>query len=274
MALTEMVRAFRRENNAKPEDDGIRYEGRLYNIRTGTFEDRVIRSYETDDNTENSESGADDAANSDNSAQTENAGANIQNQNSAQPNTNAAAANMHGAAIPQTIHVQTVRTEVVTGPTVFDPPEVQLAGRIMSMDLTVSEVQEMTVVLNPEALGEVAVKVTNQNGAVSVALSAANPETQKILADTAAALSQSLKQGGADIREVLVIAAAEAGSQMGLSLGADGFTRQPGEGQNADGTNRSTVNGIGGINDAEIEASEENAEVNYESRGARLWQTA
>jgi hypothetical protein len=121
----------------------------------------------------------------------------------------------------------------------------------------------------------VAVKVTHQHGADSVSLTAANPETQKILSDTAAALTQSLKQGGADVREVLVIAASDASSQMGLNLGAEGFTRQPREGQNADGTANGNAAGInGGADTDDADDSESVAEVNYESRGARLWQTA
>jgi flagellar hook-length control protein FliK len=278
-ALTEMVRAFRRENNADDEPAGnkVNFESRLFNIRTGAFEDRVVKSPEfgetedsdtnSPDNSENAEQTAVPFADSLNSAK--------QAQSSETPeiNNNAVSAvNANNNAVPQTNTIAPqIRTEAAAPP-VFDPPHTQLAGRIMRMDLSLPEVQEMTVVLRPEALGEVAVKVTNESGAVTVALTAANPETQKILGDTAASLAQSLKNSGADIKEVLVIAPSDAGQQMGLNLTSGGFTRQPGEGSAAETAAGYGISGTEGGDEELI--TEAAAEENYESMGARLWQTA
>jgi flagellar hook-length control protein FliK len=277
-ALTEMVRAFRRENNADDEPTGnrVNFESRLFNVRTGTFEERVVRSPEFG---ETDESDKNDSETSQNTEQTAvpfadslNTARQVQSSETPETNSNAIpAVNANGNAVPPPTNTITpqVRTEVAAPP-VFDPPHTQLAGRIMSMDLSLPEVQEMTVVLRPEALGEVAVKVTNENGTVSVALTAANPETQKVLGDTAASLAQSLRSGGADVKEVLVIAASDAGQQMGLNLTSGGFTRQPNEGSAAQNSAAYGVN----TNDDETDIPEIAAEENYESRGARLWQTA
>jgi hypothetical protein len=280
MALTEMVRAFRRENNAKPEDDGIIFEGRLYNIKTGAFEDRVIKASDLDNTADSDDNETDNFAGNDTSddeippfADSVNSQAQTAD-NKANTDTNAIPAVTNSNNVPPirtNMITPPIRNEAVAAP-VFDPPQVQLAGRIMSMDLSLPEVQEMTVVLRPEALGEVAVKVTNENGTVTVSLVAAKPETQKILGDTAASLAQSLKNGGADVKEVLVIAASEAGEQMGLNLTSGGFTRQSNEGNAAQGN--ASYGAYAADGEEETDIPENAQEENYESRGARLWQTA
>jgi hypothetical protein len=277
-ALSNMIAEFKKTNSEnKMEQSPREYE---MTFTSQTFRTRIVRSPEF---AETGENGGETADNNDNAepqipfadslkasetpetAETQQIG--TQPQTNAVPPVNTQAVNFPQDNIP----VNAVRTEVMNTP-VFDPPEVQLAGRIMSMDLSASEVQEMTVVLNPEALGEVAVKVTNEGGAVTVAMTAANPATQKILGDTAATLLQTLKAGGADVREVLVIAAADAGAEMGLNLGTGGFTRQSGEGRTAERSGSGRVGGIGNADDTDDIA--EIQETDYESRGARLWQTA
>jgi hypothetical protein len=277
-ALGNMIAEFKKTNSEnKPPQSPRDYE---MTFTSQTFRTRIVRSPEF---AETGENGGETTDNSDNPkpqmpfADSLNAGetpdtAEIQ-QTGAQSQTNAVPpVNTQAVNFPQNnIPVNAVRTEVMNTP-IFDPPEVQMASRIMSMDLTANDVQEMTVVLNPEALGEVAVKVTNEGGAVTVAMTAANPATQKILGDTAATLLQTLKAGGADVKEVLVIAAADAGAEMGLNLGAGGFTRQSGEGRTAERSGGGRVGGIGDTLDTD-EIAEVN-ETDYESRGARLWQTA
>jgi flagellar hook-length control protein FliK len=278
-ALTNMIAEFKRTNSEnKTEQSPREYE---MTFTSQTFRTRIVRSPEmnesgydesgeADENSENTEPQMPFADSLNKPETTETAQApqtNTQPQNSAVPPINTQAVNFQQNNIP----INAARADAMNTP-IFDPPEVQLASRIMSMDLSASDVQEMTVVLNPEALGEVAVKVTNEGGAVTVAMTAANPATQKILGDTAAALLQTLKQGGADVREVLVIAAADAGAEMGLNLGAGGFTRQSGEGNSAERSGSGRVSGIG--NTADTDEIAEAAETDYESRGARLWQTA
>jgi hypothetical protein len=117
------------------------------------------------------------------------------------------------------------------------PPEMQIGNRIIDMraDNTGDGVQEMTVVLKPAELGEVAVKIVTENGAVTVTLTAANPETAKLLDRGAALLQGQLRQGGVDVKEVLTIAPTDASDNMGLNFSNGGFTAGGQEGQGTQG---------------------------------------
>jgi flagellar hook-length control protein FliK len=139
--------------------------------------------------------------------------------------------------------------EIATQPSPFIstgsqiPPEMQIGNRIIDMKAANSNsgdgVQEMTVVLKPAELGEVAVKIVTENGAVSVTLTAANPETAKMLDRGAALLQSQLGQGGINVKEVLTIAPADASENMGLNFADGGFTAgrqgQGGQGQGGQG---------------------------------------
>jgi flagellar hook-length control protein FliK len=82
----------------------------------------------------------------------------------------------------------------------------------------------MTVVLKPRELGEVAVKIVTEGGAVSVTLSAANPETAKILDRNTALLTSQLQDGGVNIRDILTIAPSSASEDMGLNFEGGEFS--------------------------------------------------
>ncbi len=87
-------------------------------------------------------------------------------------------------------------------------------------------VKELTVVLRPRSLGEVAVKITaDAGGAVSIILSAANAEVGKAISENAAALSESLTKQNIEVRSINVVNPSEASSYMNLDFGGQGFSR-------------------------------------------------
>ena len=130
-------------------------------------------------------------------------------------------------------------------------------------------VEELTMILKPENLGEVAVKLIKENGAVTVLLSAQYDEAGKALADRAAALTSSLQNQNYNVKEVLVVAAGNAAEQMGLDFSNQGFNFAQNRGGNGEsGTNYRGVDGIDGIE--ETEAVTGTAKL----KEAKLWTTA
>lgn len=127
--------------------------------------------------------------------------------------------------------------------------------------------EELTMILKPENLGEVAVKIVKENGAVTVLLSAQYDEVGKTLTDRAALLSSSLQNQNYNVKEVLVVAAGNAAEQMGLDFTNQGFgfSRESNREQNSSGR---AVSGIDAID--ETEAVEETATI----KEAKLWTTA
>jgi hypothetical protein len=108
-------------------------------------------------------------------------------------------------------------------------------GEITSRQITdeISEsipengVKELTVVLKPESLGEVAVKLTSdENGVVSLVLAASDPTVGRALNENAAALSESLAKQNITVSDVNVINPAEASSYMNLDFTNQGFNRK------------------------------------------------
>lgn len=130
--------------------------------------------------------------------------------------------------------------------------------------------EELTMILKPENLGEVAVKLVRENGAVSVLLSAQNEEVGKLMADRAASLGSSLRNQNYDVRDVQVVEPNNAAEQMGLNFTNQGF-----------GFMHNPQNGTNGSNDGyrRIDGIEEIDGVTAESdapklKEARLWTTA
>lgn len=130
-------------------------------------------------------------------------------------------------------------------------------------------VEEMTMILKPENLGEVAVKLIKENGAVTVLLTAQYDEVGKAMADRAAALTSSLQSQNYNVKEVLVVAAGNAAEQMGLDFTNQGFNFAQNRGENQGGsTNNRRIEGIDGIE--ETEAVTGTAKL----KEAKLWTTA
>lgn len=113
-----------------------------------------------------------------------------------------------------------------------------------------SAVRELVVVLKPENLGEVAVKVTSDtSGAVSVVLAASNEEVGKALAANSAALTESFAKQNVDVRNVNVVASSEAASYMGLDFSNQSFNRQNGGASQSESTNGGRISGIAKADD-------------------------
>lgn len=133
-------------------------------------------------------------------------------------------------------------------------------------------VRELVVVLKPENLGEVAVKVTSDtSGAVSVVLAASNEEVGKALAANSAALTESFAKQNVDVRNVNVVAPSEAASYMGLDLSNQSFNRQNGGASQSEST---STNRISGIAKADDEAESGVTAARKLLKEAKLWLTA
>lgn len=162
-----------------------------------------------------------------------------------------------------------------------DPVEVykQLADfAVRQITQSVSEttqngaVRELVVVLKPENLGEVAVKVTADNsGAVSIVLAASNEEVGKALAANSAALTESFAKQNVDVRNVNVVAPSEAASYMGLDFSNQSFNRQNGGASQSESTNGGRISGIAKADD---EAESGVTAARKLLKEAKLWLTA
>lgn len=162
-----------------------------------------------------------------------------------------------------------------------DPIEVykQLADfAVQQITQSVSEttqngaVQELVVVLKPENLGEVAVKVTSDtSGAVSVVLAASNEEVGKALAANSAALTESFAKQNLDVQNVNVVAPSEAASYMGLDFSNQSFNRRNGDAPQNDNT---VTNRITGAAKADDDAESGVTAARKLLKEAKLWLTA
>ncbi len=146
---------------------------------------------------------------------------------------------------------------------------VQIAENIAE-EIPESGVKELTVVLKPESLGEVAVKLTaDENGTVSIILAASNPEVGKALSENAAVLAESVSKQNVQVSRVNVVPPSEASSYMDLNFTDQGFNRRNGGEQTFGGSgSRTDDSAVQGINAAdEIRAQKLLKE-------AKLWLTA
>lgn len=146
---------------------------------------------------------------------------------------------------------------------------VQLAETV-AKEMPEDGIKELTVVLKPESLGEVAVKLTaDGNGAVSIVLAASNPEVGRALSENAAALAESVAKQNVQLSDVNVVPPSEASSYMNLDFTNQGFNRRNGGEQSYQGSGSRTDDGtLQGINAAdEVRAQKLLKE-------AKLWLTA
>lgn len=113
-------------------------------------------------------------------------------------------------------------------------------------------VKELTVVLKPENLGEIAVKLTQDaSGTISVVLAASNQEIGRALAANASALSESFAKQNMDVDTVNVVNPSEAAAYMGLDFTNQGFERRNNDAQQARNSTRGNVSSVGSIEDAD-----------------------
>lgn len=136
-----------------------------------------------------------------------------------------------------------------------------------------SAVKELVVVLKPENLGEVAVKVTSDtSGAVSVVLAASNEEVGRALAANSAALSESFAKQNIDVQNVNVVAPSEAASYMGLDFSNQSFNRQNGDASQSENTSNGSR--VSSIAKADDEAESGVTAARKLLKEAKLWLTA
>lgn len=134
--------------------------------------------------------------------------------------------------------------------------------------------EELIMVLKPENLGQVAVKLIKENGAVSVLLSAQYDEVGKLMAERAANLGGSLQSRDVNVKDVNVVDPSNAAEQMGLNFTSQGFSfaRNFGGGfSEQDGSGSYRADGADGIESIDSGETTENIEI---IREARLWTTA
>lgn len=129
-------------------------------------------------------------------------------------------------------------------------------------------VKELTVVLKPESLGEIAVKLSqDSDGRISVILAASNPEIGRAVSENAYALTASLSKQNVTVSNVNVVEPNQAATFMELDFTGRGFDRRNDEssGNNGSARNSSAV--------AEIEAADE-FRAQKLLKEAKLWATA
>ncbi|MCI5945396.1 MAG: flagellar hook-length control protein FliK [Oscillospiraceae bacterium] len=133
-------------------------------------------------------------------------------------------------------------------------------------------VRELVVVLKPENLGEVAVKITSDtSGAVSVVLAASNEEVGRALAANSAALTESFAKQNVDVQNVNVVAPSEAASYMGLDFSNQSFNRRNDE---ASQSENASTDRIRSIAKADNEAESGVTAARKLLKEAKLWLTA
>jgi len=181
------------------------------------------------------------------------------------------------AMLPNTVQqmdntVQTVPTAQDDVP--FTQVSTQLVENLSAKLLEASQkdmTSEMKILLNPENLGEVAVKLISENGSVSVMLSAANSEVAKMISENLPALTAALQNQNVTVKDIAVIEPSDAASQMGFS-----FTSQNSGSERDNNTNdHRRVNGVFSLdtNEIDTEAVQSN-EYENNPKGAKLWATA
>ncbi|MBD5141255.1 MAG: hypothetical protein HDT25_07575 [Ruminococcus sp.] len=133
--------------------------------------------------------------------------------------------------------------------------------------------EELIMVLKPENLGQVAIKLVKENGAVSVLLSAQYDEVGKLMAERAANLGSSLQSRDVQVKDINVVDPSNAAEQMGLNFTNQGFSfaRNFGGGfSDSDSRGSYRADGIEGIEETDGGDMTENIEI---IREAGSWQT-
>ncbi len=137
------------------------------------------------------------------------------------------------------------------------------------------EVKELVVVLKPESLGEVAVKLTaDASGAVSVILAASNEEVGRAVAQNTSALAESFAKQGINVENIKVIEPSDAASNMGLDFSNQGFNRKNDE-PSQSGQSVSAIGSVGSRSNTVEEADETQVSTARKLlKEAKLWLTA
>lgn len=128
---------------------------------------------------------------------------------------------------------------------------------------------ELTIRLDPENLGKIEVKITSENGGLTVAFAAENAQTGKLLSENVKELAAAVNRAGGDINEVYVVSGNENtdGAQLSMAFSfANGF----GGGQQDSGANQTGRH----ITPAENTENSVSETENITLQEGKLWQTA
>lgn len=176
------------------------------------------------------------------------------------------------AVQPASIFTERADAEIpVTETTAYEPADIQVRETILEEISDMPEndgVKELVLILRPKELGQVAVKLTKENGVLSVILSAQYNEVGRMLADRAAQLGNSLQSGDVKVKSVDVVEPGNAAEQMGLNFTDRGFGFAGNSGGTANGGGNGSYNGA----DGEDGAAGETEEIEI-IREARVWTT-
>lgn len=171
---------------------------------------------------------------------------------------------------PENIPVPDVKDVAKLAGVEIDSIESQVTEQISSKILSgVKEdgVSEMTIILKPEKLGEIAVKIVSNKGAVEVMLSAQNQAVGNAINERLSSLAVNLTNQNIDVKNIVVINPTDAGTQMGLDFTNQGFNRkEDSQSSDSNGTFGKT-DSIDAIDDLESENEY------YIESEANLWAT-
>ncbi|MCM1327897.1 MAG: flagellar hook-length control protein FliK [Ruminococcus sp.] len=180
------------------------------------------------------------------------------------------------AAVPETVRtVSEVPEETAEEIPEAEPVETQITEKITERLFEMKEdngTEELIMVLKPENLGQVAVKLVKENGAVSVLMAAQYDEVGKLMAERAANLGGSLQSRDVQVKDINVVDPSNAAEQMGLNFTNQGFSFARNFGGSPEREGSSYRNGgVSGIEGIDVTETTENIEI---IREARLWTTA
>lgn len=130
-----------------------------------------------------------------------------------------------------------------------------------------SGTKELVMVLKPENLGQIAVKLVKENGAVSVMLSAQYEDVGRLINERADILGSSLESQNVNVKSVEVVNPGTAAAEMGLDFTNQGFGRQ-GYSDSGNGSSYRGQDGIDGIEETDSVSGEEKL------KEAKLWTIA
>ena len=181
-----------------------------------------------------------------------------------------AAANAQPEIVPQNTVTEVEAFDAATGDSVEIQVREVITEKLMDIEGE-NGTEELTMILKPENLGEVAVKLIKENGAVTVLLSAQYDDVGKLMADRAASLSTSLQNQNYNVKDVQVVAANNAAEQMGLDFTNQGFGFMHNSNGSNQGGNNSNYRGIDGIDEIEMTEAETGT---ARLKEAKLWTTA
>ncbi len=158
----------------------------------------------------------------------------------------------------------------------IDSIETQVTEQISAKLLETSGkdgITEMTVILKPEKLGEIAVKIISEKGSVQIMLAAQNQAVGNAMTDKIASLAEGLSNQNIDVKSINIINPTEAGSQMGLDFTNQGFNRKDNTGTEKD---LHQDKRISGIKIRTVDMSEQIVDIHefINNREAKLWARA